>query len=406
VTKWSALVGDDEVVELERALSDVAVGLFGADTVEATLEEIVKLAEKAIEGCDAAGILIIDAGTPTTVAASNPLASTLDEMQITAGEGPCVDAASTGATLFAQDLAEGDRWPTFAPSALGAGIRCVLTYSLSGERLSSLNLYARLPTAFGVTDRAQAQLFATLARLALDSARGRAAEEYRSEHLREALRTRELIGQAQGILMEREHITADQAFDVLRRASQHLNRKLREIAETLVDTGESPDTATARRLPHRWGRVRRQATRLRRPSAQRRLRRDRRRPPSSLRRRLQGTVLMATVNDDSPAPFAIDIFNADGTARFVLRGEVDLAVRDVLGSAVAEAVADGKRVVLDLTAVSLFDCTGIGVIAQAVSGGCEVTVLNPERPVHQALDISGIDSLIRIVDGDGVRGQK
>jgi GAF domain-containing protein len=236
------MVGDDEVVELERELSDVAVALFEAGSVQATLEEIVKLAEKAVDGCDAAGILIVEAGTARTLAASSRLASTIDDMQINAGEGPCVDAATSGATFFAQDLTDDDRWPTFARSALGERVRCVLAYSLSAERLSALNLYARLPTAFGVTDRAQAQLFATLARLALDSATERAAEEYRSENLREALRTRELIGQAQGILMERERITADQAFDVLRRASQHVNRKLREIAETLVDTGETPDT--------------------------------------------------------------------------------------------------------------------------------------------------------------------
>ena len=83
-------------------------------------------------------------------------------------------------------------------------------------------------------------MFATLAGLALDSAQERAADDERVANLTEALRTRELIGQAQGILMERERITADQAFDVLRRASQHMNIKLREVAETLVETGESP----------------------------------------------------------------------------------------------------------------------------------------------------------------------
>ena len=83
-------------------------------------------------------------------------------------------------------------------------------------------------------------MFATLAGLALDSAQERAADDERVANLTEALRTRELIGQAQGILMERERITADQAFDVQRRASQHMNIKLREVAETLVATGESP----------------------------------------------------------------------------------------------------------------------------------------------------------------------
>ena len=121
----------------------------------------------------------------------------------------------------------------------------MIAYSLSAGRPSALNLYSRLPAAFGATDRAQGQLFATLARLALDFAEERASDERRTGNLIEALRTRELVGQAQGILMERERITADQAFDVLRRASQHMNIKLREVAATLVETGESPETGPA-----------------------------------------------------------------------------------------------------------------------------------------------------------------
>src|SRR4029078_9653539 len=144
--------------------------------------------------------------------------------------------------FYAEDLIDDERWPSFGPSSVAAGIRSVLAYSLSAARPSALNLYAQLPAAFGVTDRAQGLLFATLASLALDSAHERASEVLRSNNLVEALRTRELLGQAQGILMERERITGDQAFDVLRKASQHMNIKLREVAEALIETGESPAT--------------------------------------------------------------------------------------------------------------------------------------------------------------------
>jgi hypothetical protein len=113
--------------------------------------------------------------------------------------------------------------------------------SRSSSGAGWLSLYGHLPAAFGAIDRARGHLLATLAGLALDSASDRAADLLRVDNLREALRTRELIGQAQGILMERERISADEAFDVLRRASQHVNVKLREIAQTLVDTGVSPD---------------------------------------------------------------------------------------------------------------------------------------------------------------------
>jgi len=231
-----------EFVDLENSFSSVALALFAEGTVRGTLQRIVGLARHAVDGCEAAGVLLIDDGRATTAAASSELVVAIDQMQIDASEGPCLDAATRGSTFYADDLIDDARWPNFGPLAVNAGIRSVLAYSLSLSRPSALNLYARLPAAFGATDRAQGQLFATLARLALESAEDRASDERRTGNLLQALRTREMVGQAQGILMERERITADQAFDVLRRASQYMNIKLREVAETLVETGESPDT--------------------------------------------------------------------------------------------------------------------------------------------------------------------
>ena len=106
----------------------------------------------------------------------------------------------------------------------------------------ALNLYARYPLAFGVIDRGRGLLLAAMAGLAYSTALTHEEDERREANLHAALATREIIGQAQGILMEREHLTSVQAFDILRRASQHLNRKLRDVAQNLVDTGERPDT--------------------------------------------------------------------------------------------------------------------------------------------------------------------
>ena len=230
----------DDFVDLENNFSRIAMELFAANSVGATLQQIVELAAQTIEGCDGAGIFLVHGSRATTAAATGELVKKLHQLQIHTKQGPCLDAATLGTTFYADDLTEDSRWPSFGPQAVAAGVRCVLAYSLSAERQSALNLYARLPAAFGATDRAQGQLFATLARLALDSAEERAADGKRTANLNEALRTRELIGQAQGILMERERITADQAFDVLRRASQKVNIKLRTVAETLVETGEAP----------------------------------------------------------------------------------------------------------------------------------------------------------------------
>jgi len=231
-----------DVVDLEASVAEVAIALFAPGTVDATLRQIVRLAEHAVEGCDGAGVMVVADGVVTTAAASNDFVVAIDDLQIAADEGPCVDACRTGDTFYAQDLLTESRWPSFAPAGAAAGVRSILTFALSTGSPSALNLYGGLPAAFGAMDRASGHLFATLARLALDSAAKRAAGEKRADDLMEALRTREVIGQAQGILMERERITGYQAFSVLRQASQRMNLKLRDIAEALVETGESPDT--------------------------------------------------------------------------------------------------------------------------------------------------------------------
>lgn len=227
--------------DLEDNFASIARELFGARTVPETLQHIVDLATQTIEGCDAAGIFVFDAGVARTAAASSTLVLQLDRLQIENDEGPCLDASITNTTVYATDLADDGRWPAFAPLAAAAGVRSVLAHSLSSVRRSALNLYGELPFAFGATDRAQGHLFATLARLSFDSAEEREADELKAANLVEALRTREIIGQAQGILMERERITAEQSFDVLRRASQKMNIKLRVVAETVVHTGQNPE---------------------------------------------------------------------------------------------------------------------------------------------------------------------
>ncbi len=147
--------------------------------------------------------------------------------------------------MYAQDLAEANPWPAFARAAVDAGVRSSLSVHVAaGQTPGALNCYAAYPRAFGATDRAKAVMLAVLAGLALSAAEARQAEDLRVANLEAALVSRNLIGQAQGILMERERITADQAFDILRRASQHLNVKLRDVAQRLVDTGEGPGSSS------------------------------------------------------------------------------------------------------------------------------------------------------------------
>jgi hypothetical protein len=235
--------GDDQTSEMISSFSATVEALFSAGNAIDTWQRVVDLAVDTIDGCDFAGIFVLHDGSVTTPVGTDRIVTEIDTLQHRAGEGPCLDAITQQATFYAIDLADDARWPRFGPHATAAGIRSALGLHLSarGTR-GALNLYARYPNAFGVIDRAKAVLLAALAGAALTVAAGHDDQERRTDDLQGALASREVIGQAQGILIERERITADQAFDILRRASQHLNLKLRDVAQTLVDTGENPDT--------------------------------------------------------------------------------------------------------------------------------------------------------------------
>jgi hypothetical protein len=174
---------------------------------------------------------------------TDPIVLEVDALQQQTNEGPCLDAIAHRLIFYADDLSKDLRWLHFAPLATRAGIRSVLALPLSADTdRGALNLYARYPSAFGVVDRAKAALLVSMANLALSVAHSHEDGERRAANLHAGLSSRETIGEALGILIERERITARQAFDILRRASQHLNVKLREVAQNLVDTGEDPDT--------------------------------------------------------------------------------------------------------------------------------------------------------------------
>ena len=238
----------DTLTELSHTVSQTALTLFSAGSVIDTLASVTELAVTTIEGCDYAGLFLMEGSTVTTPVHTDPAVLKADALQHQTAEGPCLDAIAHRVIVYVDDLESDRRWPDFSPRATSTGIRSVLSLPLTpSSQMGALNLCRRYPAAFGVVDRANATVLASLASLALSVAHSHEDEERRAENLNAALRTREIIGEASGILMERERITADQAFDILRRASQHLNVKLREVAQNLVDTGESPDTGRSPR---------------------------------------------------------------------------------------------------------------------------------------------------------------
>ena len=202
-----------------------------------TLERIVSLAVETIDGCDYCGVSLRDhTGKITTPASTDPLVVRADELQYRLEEGPCLDVFWALDTAFIDNLTLDTRWPRWIQHAARLGIGSVLSVRLdapAGQAHASLNLYAEKPYAFDPTDLAIASIYARHAGTALDAARTQ-------DQMSSAIRSRQLIGVAQGILMQRFGLTLDSSFEVLRRYSQDHNVKLRTIAENLVRAGGLP----------------------------------------------------------------------------------------------------------------------------------------------------------------------
>lgn len=172
-----------------------------------------------------------------TLGATHREAKALDEAQYALDEGPCVDSAESGEWFRSGDLPSDPRWPRWGPVAAQHGVQSMLSVRLGSadEVFGALNLYSKERSGFGDRDQVEfALLYAIHATNALSAAR-------LVTGLETAIGTRHEIGMAQGILMERYDLTVEQSFAFLRRLSQSLNRKLREVAREIVRTRAIPE---------------------------------------------------------------------------------------------------------------------------------------------------------------------
>jgi ANTAR domain len=238
-----------------QALGELTRALMAASTVEGVLQRVILAARYLIPAADVVSITLRrDDGHLYTPVETDREAVELDELQYAAGAGPCVDAAEPAGPAYAHsgDLAEETTWPAFAAGAVQHGFSSVLSTALLDNPEPSpftgaLNVYSRELDRFDVSARDIAFVLATYASLALASAQSSASAEVaiaeaqdEAANLRKALDTRTVIGQATGILMARRRLNADQAFEVLSRASQQHNVKLGQLAHILAT---HPDTA-------------------------------------------------------------------------------------------------------------------------------------------------------------------
>lgn len=205
------------------------------------LEQLVGRAQEVVPGAEAVSVSLVRRGAARTLVASDPFAERVDAIQYDLRSGPCIDAAVDDHVYVTGDVVADGRWPQFALKAHGAtGLRSVLALRLrlldESRATAALNVYARTPQAFSDDAVRQGVLFATqcallvTAHLAHDTA----------TNLNRALESNREIGIATGVVMTMLKVDREQAFTVLRMASQDSNRKLLDIATEVADTGEVP----------------------------------------------------------------------------------------------------------------------------------------------------------------------
>jgi hypothetical protein len=229
---------------LAMAFAEIARYLFEGENFDEVLTRVVETAVHTISGCAMASVTVrASNGHHRTIATSDHVALAVDRAQYESDEGPCLDAVDQP-IVHAPALPD-PRWPALGSQPVDSGVHAVLSYSLAltdegtdGFGGGSLNNYATAPEAFDDEAVEIGLVLAAHASVVIKAVRKNEAAEALGRHLHEALKSRDVIGQAKGILMERLHVTPDRAFDLLRRTSQQLNVKLQEIAQRLTETGE------------------------------------------------------------------------------------------------------------------------------------------------------------------------
>ena len=227
-----ASAGSPAENDMSQRLADLARDMQDQPDSAAVLDVIVAAAVGTVPGAEEASISLAQRGRRVvSAAATGDVSRRFDDLQTETRQGPCMDAMYEE-TIRVDDLPSEQRWPELARRAGEVGVASMLCVQLfvAGDDLGALNLLARRPGAFTDESERIGLLFASHAAVAV-------AQAQKVNHLGTALASRDVIGQAKGVLMERYKITPDQAFFLLAKVSQETNRKLHEVAEYLTHTG-------------------------------------------------------------------------------------------------------------------------------------------------------------------------
>jgi hypothetical protein len=242
---------DAPPTRLAMVFADIAEQLYDADSFDDVLSRIAGAAVSTIAGCQMASVTLCERSGYRTAASTDPAATAVDQAQYQLHEGPCLDAVDAP-MVYAQSFPD-ERWPTLASRPTKSGVQSALSYRLAAASRGtadsgggSLNSYGVIPSAFNDTAQEIGLILAAHASMAARAVDERSTLRSLGRDLQQVLLSRDVIGQAKGILMERLKITPEDAFDLLRRSSQELNLKLRDVARGLAETGDFRMTRSSR----------------------------------------------------------------------------------------------------------------------------------------------------------------
>jgi len=228
---------------LTKGIEAMSRFYVGDATLQETLQQVSDLACEAVGPADMVGLTMMVDGRATTAVFTDEVAPEIDSAQYETGAGPCLDAFRNQQVYRIDDMESDVYWPAFSAAAFAHGLRSSMSVPLlaSHAGVGALNFYSRDSAGFSDDDVEVGQQFATQAAVVLANSQAYWDAHQLGQDLVQAMKSRATIEQAKGILMGAQHCSAEKAFQILVRASQRENRKLREIADDLVArTVEAP----------------------------------------------------------------------------------------------------------------------------------------------------------------------
>jgi GAF domain-containing protein len=212
-------------------LAELARATAAPRTANEILAEVTAAAVELIPGVDTAGILLLRKGGFESLAGTTDLPHRLDELQNTFDEGPCMEAALDELVVRTDDFRSETRWPKYSAAVVESGVLSGISFRLftADRTAGALNLFGYQPHVWSTEDQTIGGMLAAHATAAI------LANEH-GQQLETALLTRDHIGQAKGIIMERYGVDDVRAFQMLRQLSQESNTKLAEVAQKVIDT--------------------------------------------------------------------------------------------------------------------------------------------------------------------------